>query len=229
MSRSETDGETIDALRRHVVDVEPFESWRFMPMCVHLARYIKIFEYLDGNPCGRVMMSDTRDVVFQSDPFDLKRPGEVFYFAEDRGVRIGNCRDNSNWVRSALGQDKLDSIAAKVISCSGITIGGYAGIMRYLATLLQMAGEADPASLRIDGIDQGLHNVLVHEGRVANALLVENAAHVNTMGHLPGAAIRVSDRAIAENADGSVSAILHQYDYDPHGAILDAVLRRYGA
>ncbi|MCP5372633.1 MAG: hypothetical protein H6907_12955 [Hyphomicrobiales bacterium] len=228
VSRAETDTDSIAALQALGVDVESFETWRFMPMCVHLARYIKYFEYLDGHSFERVMLSDTRDVVFQKDPFDIGLPGDLHYFAEDRGVRIGNCRDNSNWVRSALGQAALDAIAAKAISCSGITLGNRRGIMRYLITMLQLAGQADAGSLRIDGIDQGLHNVLVHGGMVDGALLVENARHVNTMGHLPGEAIRVSDRAIAENADGTVSAVLHQYDYDPHQAIHDAVRRRYG-
>lgn len=229
ISEAATKPDTRKTLESWGAEVLPFESWRFSKACVHLARYDRYYEFLSDRPYERIMLTDTRDVVFQRDPFglDLPDPGDVAFFLEEPRVPIGKCEWNANWVKRSFGMNVLYKLFSRTISCSGITMGRRDGILRYLRTMLEMAREADPASLDVDGIDQGIHNVLIYTDRMPGFRLVENRVHVNTMGYLPTEAVSLADDGTVVNEDGSVSAVLHQYDYEPHRALHDILQARY--
>jgi len=227
ISRGGGGRDTVETLESWGVILESFETWRLMSVCVHFARYLKYLEYLTENPYRRIFLTDTRDVIFQADPFANIPDESLFVFAEDSSVAIGNCADNANWVKQGFGLRKLADIRDKRISCSGTTLGNYNGIMRYLATMIEASSRAAAESLRIDGIDQGIHNVIIHDGTLKNFRLIENQRHVATLGHVKPEQLSLSEDGRVINADGSISAVIHQYDYDGHEAIEAAILKRY--
>jgi len=227
VSRANIDRATVETLESWGVIVESFETWRLMSVCIHFARYLKYLEYLSENPYRRIFLTDTRDVIFQADPFADTPDGNLFVFAEDSSVALGNCADNANWVKQGFGIHKLADIRGQRISCSGTTMGNYNGIMRYLATMIEAAARAAPESLRIDGIDQGIHNVIIHDGILKDFRLIENQRHVTTLGHVKPDHVSLSDDGRVINADGSMSAVIHQYDYDGFEPIEAAILERY--
>ncbi len=227
VSRANIDAATAGILESQGVILEAFETWRMMSVCIHFARYLKYLEYLIENPYGRIFLTDTRDVIFQADPFAAVPDENLFVFAEDKSVAIGNCADNAKWVSESFGIHKLSEIRDRRISCSGTTMGNYNGIMRYLSTMIEAATRAKPESLGIDGIDQGIHNVIIQDATLKNFNLVENQRHVATLGHVKPDRVSLSPDGKVINADGTMSAIIHQYDYPGHEAVKAAVMARY--
>ncbi len=227
VSRANIDAATIKTLESQGVILESFETWRMMPVCIHFARYLKYLEYLIENPYRRIFLTDTRDVIFQADPFAGVADESLFVFAEDQSVAIGNCADNAKWVREAFGLHKLGEIRDRRISCSGTTMGSHSGIMRYLSTMIEAATRAKPESLRIDGIDQGLHNAIIHDGALKDFRLLENQHHVATLGHVKPDRVSLSSDGKVINADGTMSAVVHQYDYPGFEAIKAAVMKNH--
>jgi hypothetical protein len=227
VSRANIDAASAGILESQGVILEAFETWRMMSVCIHFARYLKYLEYLIENPYGRIFLTDTRDVIFQADPFAATPDENLFVFAEDQSVAIGNCAANSLWVRESFGTHKLSEIRDQRISCSGTTMGSYSGIMRYLSTMIEAATRANPESLGIDGIDQGIHNVIIHDGALKDFRLIENQRLVATLGHTKADRLSLSAEGKVINADGTMSAVIHQYDYQGHEAIKAAIMARH--
>lgn len=229
VSFGETDPDTLGFLRASGVQVEPFESWRLMPVEINTARYIRCFEILLARRYDAVLLTDTRDVIFQSDPFALALPPDrpLAFFLEHDDVTLDTCASNSHWLRAAFGEAKVAALAGRPISCSGTTLGTQAGIMRYLQAMIQTMGQVPPPALKVTGIDQGIHNVLIQEGRLPGFTLHENGHHVLTMGHLPPERAVLRPDGIVANPDGTVPAVVHQYNYPRHESLCRTVLETY--
>jgi hypothetical protein len=62
--------------------------------------------------------------------------------------------------------------------------------------------------------DQAVHNGLIHTGRLPSAKVVPNEdGRVLTVGRM--AALHMSDSGVLLNADGSIPAVIHQWDRHP--------------
>ena len=110
-----------------------------------------------------IILSDVRDVYFQSDPFVVARAemGVVHVFDEKQGITIGAESWNAGWVRDCYGAEGLSFIAQTQVTCSGFVVGDANAIVRYVNA---MASElVAHAACERNGVDQGLHNVLVAE------------------------------------------------------------------
>ena len=92
----------------------------------------------------QIMLSDFRDVFFQSNPFVYKpfqwAPEDyqltVFQEAHPNKV-IRRCPFNSGWIRNCYGEDALKKIGSNTVSCSGVTIGKRDGIVAYTYLMTQ--------------------------------------------------------------------------------------------
>lgn len=228
VSPSKTGPETIGTLRSWGVTVEPFETWRLMSACMHFARHVKYLEFLMENPgYDYILLADTRDIIFQNDPFCLDQSRSLYFFTESETVKIGNCASNSKWIEAGFGKPKLQSLFHKTISCSGTVMGSHEGIMAYLSAMIALASKADAASLTVEGIDQGFHNVILHDALIADIRLMKNQEHIATLGHLGPDDVSLSNDGAVLNADGTASPIVHQYDYPSHDALYHSIMNRY--
>ncbi len=228
VSPSKTTPDTIKTLRSWGVTVELFETWRLMSACMHFARHVKYLEFLMEHPgYDYILLADTRDIVFQKDPFGLDKSRRLYFFTESETVKIGNCASNSKWIEAGFGKSKLQALSHKAISCSGTVMGSHDGIMAYLSAMIALAGKADAASLTVEGIDQGFHNVILHDKLIGDICLMKNQAHIATLGHLGPDDISLAEDGRAVNADGTASPIVHQYDYPSHDALYHSIMQRY--
>jgi len=227
ISKSETGPDSIRQLEEWGAKLVYYEGWRYMPMVVHCTRYPKYYEFLSQNHYDYILLTDTRDVIFQSDPLAIDKSADLYFFAEDKNVTIGSCLSNSQWLKSAFGTETFARHYNKTVYCGGTTMGSYNGIMRYLTATLEIIGMANPAALFAPGIDQSFHNIIIHENIVSGFRLMENQKHIATMCYIPKDGVRMLPDGTIENADGTVSPIVHQYDYPPHEDINDRVLKRY--
>ena len=110
------------------------------------------------------------------------------------------------------------------ISCIGTLLGdrdGLAGclnLFRFLSTTL-------PVPPRY-GLDQAIHNVILHFGLIADMAAVENGWPVATIQHIPVSAVGMDTAGIIRLADGRAPVIVHQYNR--RADMTEAVRRAYG-
>ena len=197
---------------------------------VYVSRYILCYLYLrqHGHRYDRVMLADVRDMFFQRDPFDFPWHSDLCCFLEDDKVTIMESHANRRWVGAAAGEDTLQEIGDEIVSCSGLTTGTAAGVLRYLEQMVSLTIEAlSDEKVPLDKLnDQGLHNVLLYKGRLGNVRLLTNeTGPVLTLGYTAKGSVKRDSHGQFLIEGGDVANVLHQYDR--HADILNVVLKRY--
>jgi hypothetical protein len=181
---------------------------------VHSFRFLLFRQFLECNKdfYRYVMLTDTRDVLFQKDPFDFDMDDRLCVFLEDPSKRIGTCPFNAGWIVKKYGQSELSRLYDCEISCSGVTLGGISQVLTYLTALRDHL--LPPVAFV--GDDQGGHNYLVHHHLVGPLRTMRNMkGPVLTMGYLPFNRILWDTRGLIVDWNGNIINILHQYDRHP--------------
>lgn len=172
-----------------------------------------------------VFLTDLRDVCFQGNPFVKTFPGDLRVFLEEPGHTLGSCAVNSRWLTELYGREVLGELSQKPIICSGTILGDYDRILGYLdAFLLSLR---DAKSVMRMGMDQGIHNYIVHRGLVDPVLCCKNgASEILTMGHMKPENLPVRDaRGFLLDEQGEPYAVLHQFDR--HEKVRQEILSTY--
>ena len=104
------------------IDVHKFD--------VQIKRYSFYLKILEENEYKNVLICDSRDIYFQSNPFDYNYKGSINFFLEDK--KIKECPYNSNWLIKTYGQETFEKLSNKIINCSGTTLGASENIKTYL-------------------------------------------------------------------------------------------------
>jgi hypothetical protein len=148
-------------------DSADINCYRYFDYAEYLRRCVEEYDY--------VMLSDSRDVLFQRDissyPFE---PGvDLFVFEEEEA--IARCAINAGWIREIFGPRVLDLIGHNAILCSGTTIGTSSAMSDYVEKMCQAIADADePYRERfgsLGGIDQGIHNYLCYAGKLSHLVM----------------------------------------------------------
>lgn len=204
-------------LHAHRIQPVTFACRDWMPWDLQVTRYVCYLDFLltHGTAFEHIFLTDVGDVLFQGDPFAQAPDGELVVAMEDPAARIGRCDSNASWVRDLYGEARLEHIADRPISCSGTTLGKRRALLRYLDCLL---GEAHPDRLctlppKSRGHDQGMHNVLLHEGRLPGVVMAENGTYVLTIGQVADASLDLRPDGIALVGARHLPPVVHQYQY----------------
>ena len=206
-------------LRRHGVKVQRVFQTRSFTRSVHARRYLIYKEYLRAHAADydQVMLADTRDVVFQKNPFEGMDEPNCHFFLEAAPRTIGEDETNWRWVSHTVSAADAQTLSTRRISCSGITIGGTQAVIAYLERLTALVS-AMPYRIYREighGYDQALHNYLVHLAPDIDGIVVENNGHIATMAIEPRTRYEIDDKAVIRLNDGHLPAICHQYDRFP--------------
>lgn len=204
---SDVEPETVRQLQDHGVRVErPGQSAQ--PRMTQLSsRFFSSLDFLarHGGNYRRVMLTDLRDVVFQSDPFAAAWPADIV-FAQERCLLV-DCPVNRAWVVQGYGNAVAENMRNCMISCAGTTFGTVSGMLRYLAAI---TSELTSRPVAIEGgIDQGVHNYIVHMRPPAGAWLDTSDAIAATMHYVPADAVTMTPRGAL--IDGKLVPVLHQW------------------
>ena len=116
-----------------------------------------------------VMFCDTRDAVFQSDPFVHVKEDAFYATLEQRPKTIQQCGWNRKWVSDCFGQSVLRKVGDNVISCSGTSLATWGPALEYTGL---MRNEIQGNSCERNGVDQGMHNVFVHDRRLKSRIII---------------------------------------------------------
>lgn len=190
-------------------------------------RWPLFFRYLQSEETrkqyGRIWMIDVRDSYFQADPFSMLPSGQrgfhVFNGVET--VSIRDCGWNSGWVKDCFGESTLSEVGNANIICSGVSMGDTATVLEYL-TLMDdiILSRGKSAISKIakfprcerNGVDQGIHNVLVHKKLVSFLKIFSQSD--GPVANLQAQRARVRDGEVF-NQNGDLVPVVHQYDRRP--------------
>ena len=212
-------------LRRH--GVTPLTIWTTRRLHGPVAAYrYQVYARLAHKLRTRydeMMVTDTRDVLFQRHPFvDLTSPACHFY-VEHPTLTIGAEPTNLRWATMFLPPAQVPEIARHRVSCNGIVLGGMAAMHDYLARMAADLNAVPLALRRRGGSDASIHHRLVFLPGGTPGVVMENNVHIATMGLESG--YRMDDDGVVRTTDGVTPAILHQWDRVPH--VKAAIDKRY--
>lgn len=179
------------------------------------ARYLFYRDVLHSSDYTHALFSDTRDVVFQQDPFSTWTSDGLYLSMEPPRYSLASERWNAGWLRALYGESMLGRIGHHSISCSGVTLGDRDSLLRYLDHML---GEMDAMDLTTlyqatSGLDQGMHNMLLRTGRLDPYRAMDSLqSRVATLGGEPLDEIPRDLQGWVCNRDHSVPPVVHQHD-----------------
>lgn len=187
-----------------------------------MARFAAFDRHLAGRSDLRsVLITDVRDVLFQSAPF-APRPTGLEVFVE--GDRLGDHAFNMKYLRALVGEAMAAALASAPSVCVGTVMGPCSEVVRFCRTVLMLAAIPRSEFGGAFGADQAACNIAIHMG-LLQAEVRDNYGRVATIGLTPGARLGLRDGQVV-NPDGSISAIVHQHDRHPH--LAEAMHRRWG-
>ena len=197
----------------------------FLEVSVHkteiqLKRYQFFLEFLKEKEYKNVLFCDSRDIYFQSNPFDFNYKGSINYFLEDK--KIKDCDINSYWLKRTYGQKVYELLSDKIISCGGTILGSHQSLKKFLSMMIAETAKHKfekrlkyILTFRRDktsrGSDQSHGNYIAHNKLIDNTFLYSNeSGPVATVFHLKK--IKFNNNFQLVNSLGVPYSIVHQYD-----------------
>lgn len=163
---------------------------------------------------SRAFIVDTRDVVFQSDPFSQIADDRLRFFTEAKGQTFERERTNRHWLVGALGEQAPALFGDFDIVCSGTVVGGVPALVEYCRLKLFLGGMFDAARHLGSGLDQLTTN-LVARFNMLPAVIMPFDGPVATPCYLnDGTILQGPDRAFSF-LNGVTPSIIHQWDRSP--------------
>ncbi len=187
---------------------------------IQIKRYNYYLKILEEKDFEKVLICDSRDIYFQSNPFDFNYKGSINYFLEDK--KIKDCPHNSNWIIKTYGLKIYNEISDNIINCSGTTLGTKKKMIDYLRLMIEHAIKYKYRkklkylfTLRRDkegrGADQAYANFIVHNKLVENSFLYSNSdGPIATVYYLKKIVFNENSELV--NALDKPYSIVHQYD-----------------
>lgn len=166
--------EASDKLKSLGYDIIPFKTDSALSAHFQTARYIPAARYLEehSKEFGWVMWTDVWDVVFQSDPFVWleENSGDAELIAAREGWLIRNQAMNDLWIRKLVGEEEYQRLREGEVYCSGTIFAAAKTMTELLGDMASWVKTADS----MQGIDQGMYNVLLRRERFWEVLAVPN-------------------------------------------------------
>lgn len=159
----------------------------------------------------RVLFADIRDTIFQSDPFAIiDRPG--FFSALEKDA-IKDCGWNTGWIKDCFSKEVLERVKPKRIVCSGVSLATVDSALQYLQAYDRIMATDLFRQCERNGVDQGIHNVIIHEEMVSNVTLFTQED--GPIAHLQNGIVKPKVDGVqfhVSNRKYSAIPIVHQYD-----------------
>jgi hypothetical protein len=187
-----------------------------------LKYYLEILNALPTS-IGQLLLVDSRDVVFQADPFDGLSQRDLVFFAENNDTTSWTMRTtNGRWAWAMLPGELRKSLKGKPIVNGGVISGTPAGIDRMCRAKLTIALSTMSGPTH-DGARQSLDNLIAHSRMAGDCEIIPNHQFVANV-YRDTAMVIDTDGAISVQ-DGRPCPVVHMYDRQP--ALLDHVNQRY--
>ncbi|WP_245134116.1 lipooligosaccharide outer core biosynthesis glycosyltransferase GtrOC6 [Acinetobacter nosocomialis] len=182
----------------------------------HVSRFFEYKEIVESHPdASHVLLSDVRDVFFQSNPFKNLGKG-LLVGMENPAFTIGTEQYNQKWILDAYGENFYNLAKDEQVSCSGVTIGDYESINVYINKMIEEFCKQPYQKMSERIYDQAMHNKLLITNELANAIRCQPfESIIVTLGLYPIDQIAVNDQGFIINRKQEIIPIVHQHDRHP--------------
>lgn len=164
-----------------------------------------------------IILSDTRDLIYQGNPFDYL-VGDALELTTEVN-KVGECKNwNSRWISTMYGNEVLETVKDQQIICGGYMCGKRNGIIKLCELMVE---ESKNYPKTIPGqppifVDQGAMNVFYKQGKLPSTTLhATGDAFVATIGSSLGPT-KLDEEGFIVTNNGTRPAVIHQYDRHPH-------------
>lgn len=171
-----------------------------------------------------VLLTDVRDVIFQTAPFPWYLPPDKISVAvESRQKAIWDDACNTRWILTKFGPHIFHDLCGYPSICSGTTFAPAHLMGSYLEKMI--------SCIFLQGgyfqlIDQGVHNYLLYTNQVGPAAFVDNNAGIFlTLGLEDKDQIAINPQGKIVTKSNTVAPVVHQYDR--HKELIELVNRTY--
>ena len=217
--------EMTEFLKDNNVTALRYEFHQFANMRPHNSRYIAYLELLSNRvDLKNIFLADTKDIIFQMNPFENLPEEFIYFFEEDAGIKLVDDQScNSYWLDVGYGREITQTIWHNNIICSGTILGSHGEIIKFLNIMKQQMLEIrqrNPNGFRDVILDQAIVNYLVRTDASSSLKkeIKRNGDIVATLG-ISMCETRALDKVTMKQYELMVNhfypAILHQYDRYP--------------
>lgn len=206
-----------------IYNVESADGYRPYPALARLEHYLEILKDL---PPGveQLLLVDSRDVMFQADPFEGLPQNDLTIFAENNDTSSWTLRTiNGRWAWAMLPGALRQSLKGKPIANGGVIAGTPAGIERMCRAKLNIALTTNEWTKHTTGLDNISTNLIAHSSMAGPCRIVPNHEFVANV-YRDTDMVADEDGAIRVR-DGKRCPIVHMYDRQ--AALLAHVHKRY--
>ena len=178
--------------------------------------YLSILEKLEKKP-NKILLTDSRDVVFQSNIFKYNFKKSLNFFLESE--KIFNDPRNVRWLKRTVGEKIFEKIKNNYISCSGTTLGNFKEIINYVKLMkrnLYLFPYKRPlrhiiALKSVEPYDQGIHNYLIYSNFFKDLECHKNnISKICTTAYMKNFKFNKIGQLL--NDLGEIYSVIHQYD-----------------
>jgi len=185
---------------------------------INTRRFVEFFLWLETrvHEFDRILLTDVRDVWFQSDPFPLVTGEELVCGLEDEALTIGSQWGNSLWLKQIGGPAALAALSDRRISCCGVVLGSAAAFLEYLGRMVDALGAAGHSAVHFHGADTGAHHLVIYRSPVAPVRWADfRLGGIINLHGLGPEYIRWTEDGLLSDVNGKPFAVVHQYDRHP--------------
>ena len=170
-----------------------------------VARFFHVRDILSREEFGQVLLSDSRDVFFQGDPF--ASPVELELAQESN--RFGFEPLNDAWFADGFGAEALSTIEGRHVLCSGTILGSRKSVLDHVRRMCDHVKRL--RTWKHGGIDQALHNFVVSNLMDSDGYTISTneRGRISTINFETDLRIR---HGYIVDAEGRPIPIIHQYD-----------------
>lgn len=189
-----------------------FSDHLIMPLLQFMCkRFIILEKELENTNYSNYMLTDARDVIFQSDPFQELQSNQIITGGEPK--KIVDCEHNFKWISTTFADENYLDIIKNQILCAGVTLGSREVMLQYASEMIDIYFQKLGYIVDMLGPDQAVHNWLFYYGLEGVNKEIQN----NGKGTI--ATLHYSDLSEFDITEGQVKNhnnvplhILHQFD-----------------
>lgn len=172
-----------------------------------------------------VFFLDTRDVVFQADPFTALPPADIIFFKESGGSTFRTAPTNRKWLIGTFGEKWLPVLGDQELLCGGTILAKYEAAVLLCKLKLLLGTMVPDERHAAPGVDQMTTNMIARLGLIPRFIAMSHDQLVATLSKGNRDFLVPADEGLFINRSGRLPAIIHQYDRVPE--IQASICQRY--
>jgi hypothetical protein len=202
----------IEAAGGQIVPPDAASGWRPLPMFARVMESLSVLRALPKE-IENVVWCDTRDLIFQRDPFRKPSEANIVLYGEASSPALGDTA-TGRWLASALGEDLVRPLASRTMANAGVIRADRAGLERFLHIVGILAGVARSRLGRIQtlGLEQGLFNYVSHHELAGPTLVAPNLGRVANLAGVDPETLPIQDGLLCAPDTGEPFEIVHMFD-----------------